>query len=331
MEFGEVPLGHAEGAILAHSEALPGGGRLRKGIVLGKPEIAELTKAGLTAVTVAQLGPTDVHEDAAAMALAQALVPDPEAAGLFLRGMGTGRVNILAAGPGIIRLKPSAIRLMNQAQPMITLATVPEWQRMDAGGMVATIKIISYAVPSEGVAQACALGAGAIWLCPPTRRRVVLIQTAVAAEDGAKGHRVTADRVARLGGTLAPKQMVPHRVDDLANAISRVAGADVILILTGSATSDLRDTAPEALRKAGGRVVHFGMPVDPGNLLFIGALGRIPVIGLPGCAKSPALNGADWVLERIMCGVPVTGRSIAAMGVGGLLKEIPTRPKPRES
>ena len=330
MEFGEVALGEAEGAILAHSEALPGGRRLRKGIVLGREEIAALAKAGIESVTVARPGPEDVHEDAAAMALARALVPDPEAAGLALKAMGTGRVNIVANGAGIIGLKARAIHQMNQAHPMITLATVPEWQRIEPGGMAATIKIISYAVPGEGLARACALGAGAIWLCPPTRRRVVLIQTAVADEDGSKGHRVTADRVARLGGTLAPKQMVPHRTSDLAEAISAVQGADLILILTGSATSDLRDTAPEALRQAGGRVVHFGMPVDPGNLLFIGKLGRVPVIGLPGCAKSPALNGADWVLERVMCGVPVTGRSIAAMGVGGLLKEIPTRPRPRE-
>jgi molybdenum cofactor cytidylyltransferase len=330
MEFGEVPLNQAEGAILAHSEALPGVGRLRKGIVLGPDDLVSLGKAGIDRVTVARLAPDDVHEDAAAMALARALVPDAQAAGLSLQAMSTGRVNILALGPGVIRLNTKAIHKMNAAQPMITLATVPEWQRMEPGGMVATIKIISYAVPSEGLARACALGAGAIWLCPPTRRRVVLIQTAVANEDGSKGHRVMADRVARLGGTLAPKHIVPHRVEDLAAAIRAVTEADVILILTGSATSDLRDTAPQALRQAGGRVVHFGMPVDPGNLLFIGARGRVPVIGLPGCAKSPALNGADWVLERVMCGVAVTARSIAAMGVGGLLKEIPSRPRPRD-
>lgn len=330
MEFGEVTLSQAEGAILAHSEAMPDGGRLRKGIVLGPDEIAKLANAGIAAVTVARLGPDDVHEDAAALALARALVPDAQSAGLTLRAMGTGRVNILADGPGVVRLNAKAIHKMNAAQPMITLATVPEWQRMEPGGMVATIKIISYAVPREGLARACALGAGAIRLCPPTRRRVVLIQTAVSDEDGTKGHRVTAERVMRLGGGLAPKQMVPHRKTDLASAIGAVRGADLILILTGSATSDLRDTAPEALRLAGGRVEHFGMPVDPGNLLFIGKLGRVPVIGLPGCAKSPALNGADWVLERMMCGVPVTGRSISAMGVGGLLKEIPSRPRPRE-
>jgi molybdenum cofactor cytidylyltransferase len=330
MEFGNVPLEQAEGAILAHSEALAGGGRLRKGIVLGAEHIAKLAAAGLAEVTVARLVDGDVHEDAAALALARALVPDPFAAGLELRAMGTGRVNIVARGPGVIRLKAAAIRRMNQAHPMITLATVPEWQRMDTGGMVATIKIISYAVPQAALMRACTLGAGAIWLCPPTRRQVLLLQTAVGDEDGGKGHRVTQDRVARLGGTLAPPQIVPHRTDALVAALRAVHGADVILILTGSATSDLRDTAPTALQQAGGQVVHFGMPVDPGNLLFIGRLGRVPVIGLPGCARSPALNGADWVLERVMCGVPVTAASIAAMGVGGLLKEIPSRPRPRE-
>jgi molybdenum cofactor cytidylyltransferase len=104
----------------------------------------------------------------------------------------------------------------------------------------------------------------------------------------------------------------------------------MLLILTGTATSDLHDTAPEAVRRAGGQVARFGMPVDPGNLLFLGALGGRPVIGLPGCARSSALNGADWVLERLACGLEVTGDDIAAMGVGGLLKEIPTRPEPRE-
>ncbi|MEL6737069.1 MAG: molybdopterin biosynthesis protein, partial [Pseudomonadota bacterium] len=91
----------------------------------------------------------------------------------------------------------------------------------------------------------------------------------------------------------------------------------------------LHDIAPSALRSAGGKVTRYGMPVDPGNLLFFGACAGKPVIGLPGCARSPALNGADWVLERVICGVALSQADIAHMGVGGLLKEIPTRPRPR--
>jgi molybdenum cofactor cytidylyltransferase len=80
---------------------------------------------------------------------------------------------------------------------------------------------------------------------------------------------------------------------------------------------------------AGGTIARFGIPVDPGNLLFLGQLGGKPVVGLPGCARSPALNGADWVLERLAAGIDVTDADIAAMGVGGLLKEMPDRPHPR--
>jgi len=144
-----------------------------------------------------------------------------------------------------------------------------------------------------------------------------------------KAARVITARLAALGMTLAACHEVPHVETAIAKALPQLPG-DMALILTGSATSDLHDTAPEGLRRAGGTVCRFGMPVDPGNLLFFGDLQGRPVIGLPGCARSPALNGADWVLERLACGLAVSADDIAAMGVGGLLKEIPLRPQPRE-
>jgi molybdenum cofactor cytidylyltransferase len=157
-----------------------------------------------------------------------------------------------------------------------------------------------------------------------------LIQTTVGQDDGEKGHRAIENRLAALGVSLGPNELVAHEVDALAGALGQAEG-EVLFILTGSATSDIRDVAPEALRRAGGSVTHFGMPVDPGNLLFLGELKGRPVIGLPGCARSPALNGADWVMERVLCGVPVGPAEIAAMGVGGLLKDIPQRGRMRDA
>ena len=149
------------------------------------------------------------------------------------------------------------------------------------------------------------------------------------AKLSAKGQKAVEARLRALGMRLAGVLTVAHDSAAIADALGRVDGA-MALILTGSATSDLDDTAPQAVRQAGGTVARFGMPVDPGNLLFHGRIGARPVIGLPGCARSPALNGADWVLERLACGLEVTDDDIAAMGVGGLLKEIPLRPQLRE-
>ena len=51
---------------------------------------------------------------------------------------------------------------------------------------------------------------------------------------------------------------------------------------------------------------------------------------LPGCARSPKLNGIDFVLSRLFAGVKVAASDIMRMGVGGLLKEMDNRPMPRE-
>ncbi|WP_299791763.1 molybdopterin-binding protein [uncultured Marivita sp.] len=332
MKFGPVPLAQAEGAILAHSVALPKG-RLRKGVTLDRAALDKLQAAGITDVTVARLDPEDVHEDRAAERLARALVPDPAGVNLRVAPASTGRVNIYATEAGVAAIDADKIDAVNAVHPMVTVATVPEWHRMAARGMVATVKIIAYGAPEDAVFSACEAGRDALAVKPVTRHRALLIQTSVGGhEDGAKGQRAMATRFDRLGVTLGPKTVVPHKIGALQEALTEgVAAHDVVCVLTGSATSDLYDVAPEALRAAGGEVVHYGMPVDPGNLLFWGHLGDVPVIGLPGCARSPALNGADWVLDRMLCDVTVTPADIMAMGVGGLLKEPPSRPRPREA
>ncbi|SLN41110.1 putative molybdopterin binding domain protein [Roseivivax jejudonensis] len=330
MKFGSVPLDAAEGAILAHSVPLSKG-RLKKGRALSSDDIAGLRDAGVADVVVARLEPGDVDEDGAAARLAAALVPDPDAAGLWIGPAATGRVNLFATAPGVVEIDAAKIDALNAIHPMITVATLRPWQRVAARTMVATVKIISYAVPGDALDRACAMGRDAMRARPVALRRAELIQTAVPGtqESGEKGQRAIGERLDRLGVDLAPVHIVDHRIAPLAEALA-ASEAEALLILTGSATSDIADVAPEAVRHAGGEVHHYGMPVDPGNLLFLGELGGRPVVGLPGCARSPALNGADWVLERLLCGVEVTPRDIAGMGVGGLLKEVAQRGRPRE-
>ncbi|MBY5932913.1 molybdopterin-binding protein [Tateyamaria omphalii] len=329
MKFGPRPAGGATGTILAHSLA-GGTGRVPKGTVLTPDDIANLQAAGHDTLIVAALDQGDIEENTAAQRLAAAVAPEPEAQGLRISAAGAGRVNLYATGPGIVALDVDRIAAINSVDPMITIATVPPFHRVDKGTMIATIKIIAYAVPEAALDQATQDAAHAMRVLPPRYATATLIETQVGnAEPSSKGRAALTGRLDRLNVSLSSRVIVPHRDAPLAQAVEEAVG-DFIFILTASATSDSHDVAPNAVREAGGTVTAYGMPVDPGNLLFFGALGAKPVIGLPGCARSPALNGADWVMERLICGVELTQADISRMGVGGLLKEIPTRPRPRD-
>lgn len=336
MRFGPVPLDQASGAVLAHG-LMAAGRRLRKGAVLGAAEIAALRAAGIAEVTVARLDPGDVPEGEAAARLARALSADP-GAGLEVSGAFTGRVNLRARAAGVVEIDAERVRAINLHDAGITLSTVAPFARVAAGGLVATVKIIPYAVPDSALAGAEALAAGALRLCPVTMRAAGLILTETPGQAdklAAKGQRAVEARLRRLGMSLAGVARVRHDTAAIAAAL-RAAPGDIVLILAGSATSDIRDCAPEALRRAGGRVERFGLPVDPGNLTFWGWQDRAggaprPVMGLPGSARSLVASGVDLVLERLVCGLSISAGDIAAMAVGGLGRDVPSRGQPREA
>ena len=331
MIFGERPTDQAVGCILAHS-VKTASGRLRKGLVLQTGHLEQLSAAGIHKITVAEIEAGDVEENEAARRIGAALLEGTT--GLRASVAATGRVNIIATGAGVAQLDVARLNALNALNPMITFATVPEYHQTHANGMIGTVKIISYAVPEADVTKACALAREAIHLAQPLRQPVSLIITQIPSDSGpsdeSKAIAATKARLDALESPLVEVLTCSHSTAALAPCIAKASG-DVILILTGSATSDPHDVAPASLIEAGGKLIRFGMPVDPGNLLFLGDLGEKSVIGLPGCARAPALNGADKVLSRVLCGVGVSSMDIAGMGVGGLLKEIPTRPRPRRA
>jgi molybdenum cofactor cytidylyltransferase len=143
--------------------------------------------------------------------------------------------------------------------------------------------------------------------------------------------QVTAERLAPAGAKIIAEQRVAHDERDVAQAIDAMfkQGAELVIVFGASAIADRRDVIPAAIERVKGRVEHFGMPVDPGNLMLIGQVAGKPVIGAPGCARSPKENGFDWILMRMLAGLPVTREDITGLGVGGLLMEIVTRPQPR--
>jgi molybdenum cofactor cytidylyltransferase len=331
MKFGALPLDDAEGAILAHSVKLERLA-LKKGRRLSADDLAALRTAGAQHVIAAKLEAGDVEEDEAARLIAAAVAgPNLQIAKPF-----TGRVNVNAERAGVLVVDRARIDRLNLVDEAVTLGTLPAFASVQPGQMVATIKIIPFAAPGAAVERCLAIahdGEALVRIAPYRPLDVALIQTRLPGIKESvldKTVAVTAERIAAAGGRLISEARCAHETLALADRI-RASGGDLVLIAGASAITDRRDVLPAAIEAAGGAVEHFGMPVDPGNLLLLAHIGDRAVLGLPGCARSPKLNGFDWVLERLAAGIPVTRQDIMGMGVGGLLTEIPTRPQPREA
>jgi molybdenum cofactor cytidylyltransferase len=329
MKFGEVALEASLGGVLAHAVRL-NGLVLKKGHVIGRADLESLKAHGVERLVVSQLEPDDVGEDEAARRLAERVA----GAGLRVERAFTGRSNIFAVWAGVLRIDKPAVDRINHVDEAVTLATLADLRAVEAGEMVATVKIIPFAVPAPLLEAALARAAGPVLSIAAFRPlKVGVISTmlpGLKASVIAKTLAILAARLAPAGASIVADERVAHASEALAAAIGRLATAcDLVIVFGASAITDRRDVIPRAIEEAGGRVDHFGMPVDPGNLLLIGKRAGKTILGAPGCARSPKENGFDWVLQRLLAGLDVTGDDIRGMGVGGLLMEIKSRPQPR--
>jgi molybdenum cofactor cytidylyltransferase len=330
MKFGPVSPREAEGATAVHT-IRQGALVLKKGTLIGPAEVAALEAAGIKDLVVARLEPGDVSEDQAAAEIAAAVAGQ----GVHVDRAFTGRANLFARRAGVLVVDKEAIDRLNRVDEAITFATLPAFKPVVEGEMIATVKIIPFATSTAALKDALAVAAKPfIRVAPYKIKKIGVVSTllpGLAAKVVEKTLRVTQERLAPAGATIVAERRVPHDTKALAKAIDEVlkAGAELVVVFGASAIADRRDVIPAAVEAIGGRIEHFGMPVDPGNLMLIGAAGDRPILGAPGCARSPKENGFDWVLMRLLAGVPVSRADVTGLGVGGLLMEIVTRPQPR--
>ena len=330
MKFGPVPPRDALGATAVHTirqDALV----LKKGTLIRPAEVAALEAAGIKDVVVARLEPGDVSEDKAAAEIANAVAGQ----GVHVDRAFTGRANLFAQAPGILVVDKEAIDRLNRVDEAITFATLSAFKPVVEGEMIATVKIIPFATSEASLKGAlAAAGKPFIRVAPYTIKRVGVVSTllpGLATKVVEKTLRVMQDRLTPAGASIVAERRAPHEQGAVAKAVDEVLneGAELVVVFGASAIADRRDVIPAAVEAIGGRIEHFGMPVDPGNLMLIGQARGQPILGAPGCARSPKENGFDWILMRLLAGLAVSREDVTGFGVGGLLMEIVTRPQPR--
>ena len=338
MRFEAVPVEQAEGAILGHNVADGDGRRvLRKGRVLRAEDLEVLRRVGRRRVYVAQLEEGDVDENAAAARLAQAVAPGEALRPTAAR---TGRVNLYAEALGLLRVDTAALADLHSREGL-TLATLPNHAVVRPDTMAATLKIIPYALEGsvvEAAEQALAEGPPLLQLDVLPRRRVGLVLT---GSPGAKDRvvrgfeRALGERLEAWGSALGSVDYIAVDDDHGERALAQVletqlsAGHDLLIVAGETAIQDRHDITPRAIERAGGEIAAFGVPVDPGNLLLLAYCDSVPIVGAPGCSRSPKRNIVDLVLPRLLAGDRLAAADLFAWGAGGLLEDVPERPLPR--
>ncbi len=322
----ERPVSDSVGTLLAHNVADADGRRvLKKGTRLAEEHLARLTELGHSQVMVAVLEADDVHENEAALTLAETLQTDQ----MRLTRVTGGRVNLVAEVDGLLEVDPERLLELNLL-PGITLATVPPHTVIGPNqktAQVATLKIIPYAVRARDLNRALELarprpGVVEVRPLPPGRRAAVLLTGEASAHDKIHADFVppTQTRLERLGAELAAVEAIPQELEAIREAAGRLAKESDLLIVAGQTSiMDEDDTTPRALREAGAEVVVHGAPVEPGNLLALAYFPNTPVLCAPGCARGLSHNVVDILLPRLLLGDRLDRADIAALGLGGLL------------
>ena len=333
MKFDHFDCDVAEGVVLAHTIRVHGK-TFKKGRVLSLDDLAQLQGNGVAQVCGVRLHKGDVDEDQAALELARAL-----AGSLLDIGKAVaGRCNLYAHHDGLAVINPQVINTINSYDSGIVIATLPEYAECLAQQAVASIKVIPFAIPREKLDAALEIAeqsfpAVGLQAFRPLSVALILTETTGLKESLlVSTSRVTRERVTALGSSLMSEARCRHTVEEVSSAIrsALALGPDMVLICGASITVDPADIVPSAIADCGGTIDHFGMPVEPGNMLLMAHIDETPVINMPGCSRSPKLNGLDWVMQRMAAGLPMGKSEILAMGVGGLVKDISHRWRMRE-
>lgn len=329
MKFGRIPVEQCEGAILA-GPLQAYGKKWKKGRKLSRYDVEVLQSLSIETVIAARLEDRDVDEDAAAEAIARVICGE----GLEARAPATGRCNLYAKHRGLLQLRPERIHAINSVNEAFTVATLPNYCQVYAGQLAVSVKIIPFGVSRELLSDCIAeanYGAAPINVLEYRPMSIGLIQTHADWFNRnllKKGKAMLDSRAEMINSKIVAYDECGHHESDVSKLLVEyfTKDLDLILLLGASAIQGRQDVIPQGIVNAGGRIEHFGMPVDPGNLLLKARYRKIDILGLPGCVRTPKRNGFDLVFERLAAGIEVLPSDIVEMGHGGIMLEPSKRP-----
>jgi hypothetical protein len=320
---GARPPARLAGAVLTR-DLVVAEARWSKGRRLSTADLEALSTAPpAPAVTVLVPGPGDLHEDEAARRLAEAVRgAEP---GLELRGPVDSRVDLVAAFPGVVRVRLADLERLNRHDPL-EVFTVLDGRVVGRGDLVASVKVgphlVSGTVVEAGERIARRHG-------PLVRVRAfrplpiaVLVKETIVGPARERFEDTVRAKVAGLGARLVTIRYVVDRTEDVTEAMAAATrGPDraAIILTAGGASTDPLDPFYVAVGRLGGRIVRHGVPAHPGSMVWLGRIRGTAVLGVPSCGAYSRATAVDVLLPWLVAGEPASAVTVARLGHGGIL------------
>lgn len=325
----EVPVEQAVGLTLAHdlTQIIPGtfkGRIFAKGHVIREEDIPLLLDIGKRFIYVIDIEAEEMHENDAAVTMAQALA----GIGIGCSDVHEGKVVLKALQDGMLWIDAAKVLNINQIEG-ISLTTRSPWMHVKAGSSVAGVRPIPLVIARDKVmdvvriAHEDAAERPVVDILPYQVRQAAIVTTGSEILSGRiedKFGPTLREKLALFGVEVSSQTFPGDELTAIVAAIEAACsdGAQMVCV-TGGMSVDPDDRSPAAIRRAATEVVTYGTPMLPGSMLMLAYRDQVPIFGLPGAVIYDPRTSFDVLLPRVLAGCQVNRMDIARLGVGGWL------------
>ena len=322
-----VKIEDAVGFPLAHdiTEIRPGefkGPAFLKGQILKGQDLEHLRRLGKNHLYVLKPENGEMHEDEAAVEMANALCGSGVG---WDKAPREGKIGLKALWDGLLKVDVEALMRFNLPGDVMC-ASIHSNTVVEKGRQVAATRAIPLVVDRTKVEKAVAAAHtardGVLRVVPLIKAKAGLMITGNEVYYGRiedKFESVIRAKVTELGGEVLDVVFLPDDEQKIADAATRlVAQGANILISTGGMSVDPDDRTRHGMAKAGVQDMVYGSAVLPGAMFMVGYLDNTPVLATPACGMYSARTILDLILPRVLAGEKITRTEIAMLGHGGL-------------
>ena len=321
----KVKVEDAIGTVLAHdmTRIVPGefkGVGFKKGHIVAAGDIPELLKLGKRHLYVLNLAADTMHEDEAALAIAESISGDA----IRWTQPSEGKSSLIARSSGLLKINAKALLRINKLENIIVSTRRTDFACQE-GQIVAATRIIPLTIARKKIERLVAIAEKSgpvIEVMPFRKMKVGAVVTGSELADGLikdEFDRYVGIKIERYGSRVEQKILVTDSSKDIAEALTKLVedGCDLI-VTTGGLSVDPDDVTRMGIKKSGAKVSFYGTPVLPGAMFLYAHLNDIPIMGLPACVYFHPSTIFDLLLPRVLAGDVLDKNIVAALGHGGL-------------